>query len=530
MKITNTLLVLFTAFIFYSNVTKSQVYNIRASESDGFVSDPNIIDYYNPYLEGGLKVGKSAVDATANTTSAIIPFKLPPKPEGKLILSASLKVYVYYGREYANTNVDLYAMPYKSDSEIFAKDHYSGEFFADRGTDAGIEDDYFTKNVEIGIKDNTRYEVTSYIGNQALVKFLNEQYQSGAKEGDWIFLRLSVDNPGMTDANYFGIGSGDGSNPAILRIDYEHYDSAPAKGDMIIDVIGEIEDNGVYGNGSLSTNRLDTRLSKQIFEIGGIKEFNNDKIPELLDNYDGVAVIPFKIPYIPNNLILERVEFSVNIEEEFADWGDVNCDLYGIDARDNANVIESDFYTGQFDADGNSVSIQNYFIEKDATVGIITSLEHELLTSFVQNQYDMGNEGKYLFLRISPDVINVPTWLRVYISSCDTPNDLDKPRLKFYFLNEESLGVSKDKGISNISVYPNPVNSGIINVKSNSFKNNANVAVRIFNVEGKLVYKNNKISNGNNIQINIDDSLNQGIYYLKLISEENVSVKKIIIE
>lgn len=157
-------------------------------------------------------------------TSAIIPFQLPTLHIGKSVDNASLKVYVSYGGEWINANVDLYGLPFVSasiGSTIYPEGHYAGEYLASQGSRGavGLEDNYFTKNADQGNLDTPRWEETAE-NNQKLIDYINAQYDAGAKEGDWIFLRLSMDKDDMTAAHYFKIEGGDSANPSTLSINF----------------------------------------------------------------------------------------------------------------------------------------------------------------------------------------------------------------------------------------------------------------------------------------------------------------------
>jgi hypothetical protein len=202
-------------------------FTVTAPTEDGYVSDPTVITVNNPYLWGEMKLGKSAADGSGNTTSAIIPFMLPARPNGETVDNASLKVYVSYGREWINANVDLYGLPFAAENTentgraIYAEDHYTGLYADAQGERGaiGIEDDYFTKNVAQGSLDTPRWEETAE-NNQRLIDYINAQYDAGAVEGDWIFLRLSMDKDDMTASHYFKIEGGDSATPAALSINF----------------------------------------------------------------------------------------------------------------------------------------------------------------------------------------------------------------------------------------------------------------------------------------------------------------------
>ena len=237
------------------------------------MSDPAIITTNNPYLWDEMKLGKSAIDGSANTTSAIIPFMLPARPDGETADNASLKVYISYGREWINANVDLYGLPFVAENTdntgraIYAEDHYAGPFAesqGDRGA-IGLEDDYFTKNVNQGSLDTPRWEETAE-NNQKLIDYINAQYDAGAKEGDWIFLRLSMDKDDMTGSQYFKVEGGDSATPATLSISF----SAAAGVDNVEKGSLAIYPNPVYdGVLKISLDGFSDNAHLQIYSITG---------------------------------------------------------------------------------------------------------------------------------------------------------------------------------------------------------------------------------------------------------------------
>jgi hypothetical protein len=200
-------------------------FTITTPAADGYVSDPGIIVANNPFLSGAAKLGKSAVDGSANLTSVILPFELPARPAGETVDFANLNVYVSFGRQFVNANVDLHGLTFKQSianggtgSAISSADHFGGAYPDVTGGVTAIEDDYFTKNVASGSLDTPRWEETTAEAN--LTAYLNAQYDAGAVAGDWVFLRLNMDNAAMTGAQFFNIDGGDSANPAALEIGF----------------------------------------------------------------------------------------------------------------------------------------------------------------------------------------------------------------------------------------------------------------------------------------------------------------------
>ena len=411
-------------------------FTIIAPTEDGYVSDPTIVTTNNPYLWGFMKLGKSDVAGNGNATSAIIPFKLPARPNGETVDNASLKVYVSYGREWITANIDLYGLPFVAENTddsgrtIYAEDHYAGSYGDDQnGRGAiGLEDDYFAKNVDGGSLDTPRWEETAE-SNQKLIDYINAQYDAGAVEGDWIFLRLSIDNVDSAGAHYFKVEGGDSDTPAELAIAFSGDIIPPV--DTTVEVMGAIEDNGAYGNGTLTANALDGWVGRPQHFVGGLKEYDPNKPAAELDNYDGAAIIPFLLPVIPAGKTVKDVSFSVNLEKESATWGTLNCDLYGINARQEATVLAEDFYAGDYNSDANAVGIQAQFIPNGTAIGKVqTSADgNSALLAFIKAQYAEGKAGEYVFFRINTDAINITTYLRIDITSADNTDTALHPKL-----------------------------------------------------------------------------------------------------
>lgn len=185
------------------------------SIGDGNISDPIQTPTNNPFLTGintgapselTLFVGGRDVNHDGNTASAILPFKLPARPIGKVVTEASLKVNVHYVKEWITSNIDLYGLPYKANNTLYSTNHYDNVYTTSNGTDIAIQDDFISR-LGSEVNGNTytpdREAVTSLLGNTALIGYINAQYDAGASEGDYIFLRLNIDtpiNPGATSS------------------------------------------------------------------------------------------------------------------------------------------------------------------------------------------------------------------------------------------------------------------------------------------------------------------------------------------
>ncbi|MGX1023500.1 T9SS type A sorting domain-containing protein [Psychroflexus sp. MBR-150] len=85
-----------------------------------------------------------------------------------------------------------------------------------------------------------------------------------------------------------------------------------------------------------------------------------------------------------------------------------------------------------------------------------------------------------------------------------------------------TLGLN-DVAVNNFSLYPNPVNKGSFNIKS---QNNQAFDIEVYNVLGKRVLEFNQIQNQN---INVSQ-LQSGVYLVKINQNEASTTKKLIIK
>ena len=82
-----------------------------------------------------------------------------------------------------------------------------------------------------------------------------------------------------------------------------------------------------------------------------------------------------------------------------------------------------------------------------------------------------------------------------------------------------------------ISIFPNPINNGIVNITLNGFKG-TRTEIRILNVIGNEMYREvlNEMSDRYTKPINLNKlNLNNGVYYVKLQADDFSEFKKIIV-
>ncbi|GAA4245373.1 T9SS type A sorting domain-containing protein [Winogradskyella damuponensis] len=504
---------------------------------DGIISDITAMPANNPYLNGNnvgginsLKIGASAADGSPNTTSAIIPFKLPVRPEGKLVVNANLKVHVNYGREWISSNVDLYGLPYNAASTIYPADHFDDAYPDTTADVTAIQDDYFSKNVDPGSLDTARFEETNAGGDTALVDYLNAQYDAGAVAGDYVFLRLNVDDPATTGAHYFGVDDGSTANAPTLTIEVEDAEASPTTDydlvpEMVLDqayhVDGIVSDiaalpaNNPYLNGN---------------NVGGI---NSLKIGASAADGSPITtsgIIPFKLPARPSGQLVVSANLKVHVNYG-REWISSNVDLYGLPYNAASTIYPADHYDGAYpDATADVTAIQDDYFTKNVDAGSLDTARFEetnvsgdtALVDYLNAQYDAGAvEGDYVFLRLNVDD---PATTGAHYFGVDDGSTANAPTLSISINNALSVdNVEK----STLKLYPNPVTDGRLTITSNGFSNDSKLT--IFSITGQLVHSEKVEANSAN-SFNTTLNLKSGVYIVKLQDGTRSKTQKLIIQ
>ena len=98
------------------------------------------------------------------------------------------------------------------------------------------------------------------------------------------------------------------------------------------------------------------------------------------------------------------------------------------------------------------------------------------------------------------------------------------PKQSYYVVQEiyESTSLSLNQNNFNISIYPNPVYEGYINITNTS--NNA-YDIEIFDMNGRKILSKNSVFDSIDVTM-----LSEGIYNLKLSFQGNITYKKVVIK
>ena len=221
---------------------------------------------------------------TSKTTCAIIPFQLPTIGVGETITSAEFSSQLLALSGGLDTEVDLYAMNYRSSNTILDSDFYAG---TNDGSNQLLENGFFTKSSTVG------KHISNASANTVLLDFINQQYSNGAVGGDFIFIRLNQSTSDASNYNYWDIASQDNgtvSNRPLLTLVSEVVVTNVAP---VLNAIGD--KNMVVGtSSSISLSATDADNDNMTFSTSALPSFAT-----LTDNTDGTAAIALN-PVIGN--------------------------------------------------------------------------------------------------------------------------------------------------------------------------------------------------------------------------------------
>jgi len=133
--------------------------------------------------------------------------------------------------------------------------------------------------------------------------------------------------------------------------------------------------------------------------------------------------------------------------------------------------------------------------------------------------------GSFSGSTIPPILVSSGSKMLIRFTTDDKNNDLGWTIV----YSSETAGLETENHIENVEIFPNPAHS-ILNIELTLIKP-TNTITNIFDLSGKIIYseeKHNPVGKINN-SINVS-SLSKGIYFLRIVSDNSVINKKVIIE
>jgi len=100
--------------------------------------------------------------------------------------------------------------------------------------------------------------------------------------------------------------------------------------------------------------------------------------------------------------------------------------------------------------------------------------------------------------------------------------------LRFFelaFVSSDLTAIDEFQNVSEITVFPNPC-KGVVNIDNSNYEINS---IKVFDLTGRVLYYRDKIKDTSKTAI-VLSGLNAGLYFLEIGSQNNVFIKRIIIE
>ncbi|MEZ4907255.1 MAG: T9SS type A sorting domain-containing protein [Saprospiraceae bacterium] len=134
--------------------------------------------------------------------NAILFFEIPAIPSNRKIVNASLSLNLL-DKNINNSNVDIYALDYERDHDIYSEYFWNGPFGDENSIGTKIQDDFITKDSPSGnISSN-------FAGSKAIVDYIDAQITNGAHANNYLIFKLNIDNEDIPEDEYFKIASSD---------------------------------------------------------------------------------------------------------------------------------------------------------------------------------------------------------------------------------------------------------------------------------------------------------------------------------
>jgi hypothetical protein len=128
-------------------------------------------------------------------------------------------------------------------------------------------------------------------------------------------------------------------------------------------------------------------------------------------------VFVFQLPTLPSGQAIATATF-----ESYCDGKDgtptFNGDLYGLTFRASSSVLTTDYYAGALDTSATLLE-DNYAPTSLANSGAKLYCSSNALTNYLNEQYQNGGAGKYIFVRVSPDQVLTSNYTRYKFQSAE---------------------------------------------------------------------------------------------------------------
>lgn len=260
----------------------------------------------------------------------------------------------------------------------------------------------------------------------------------------------------------------------------------------------------------------------QAHQIGGV--YGED---------DGVAVLPFQIPFIKNGTEIKEVNFNIHFNgKENVPTG--NVAIYALPAQTIPDVSGNNYWQGTAatPTENGILLMDNFVKSSDASFLSLDNNGAKILTDFIKAQImDGAKVGDYIFLRLNSNVAAETAGASYTFSSADNEDASVRPTVRFSVgeisTSLENLAEQKPSFI----IYPNPASLQQEITLKVSAPLNINTHLKIYDLNGKMLWQQELASFSNQtIQLPTANFFPEaGVYLLEMVTEKGLVNAKIII-
>lgn len=248
---------------------------ITANLADATVWETGeIVKNYRNVFAGA--IGDVGISGAPGRVAMVIPFALPTVPEGKIVESAVLKVNVETNDIMTDLEMDIYALPARTSPTVVSGDYFGGEY----GTDANateIQQSIVAKDKPVNPNPwpetgNPPVEmVMSADAGTSLATFINDQYESGAEAGQYIFLRLNCNDDEATGWNHTQVIAAEGTvyPDLVPKLVYTYKDNPLSNKNIEVQILSIYPNPVESGEFTVSTEGMKRDVEMTIFNASG---------------------------------------------------------------------------------------------------------------------------------------------------------------------------------------------------------------------------------------------------------------------
>ncbi|MCK5824922.1 MAG: T9SS type A sorting domain-containing protein [Ichthyobacteriaceae bacterium] len=457
--------------------------------------------------------------------------------------------WTYSSTSLIENNVDIDESNYENYKSYFV-DYVGNDFHLKQNSvaiDAGVNTSVLSKDLDGnnrvagGVVDAGCYEYNSYVvSNTApVINFIADVFLQEGNETAVNISATDAENNDLhfsisTEAEFVSI-TDNNNGTAVLNINTIDGDN----GNYTVEVVvndGELTDTKIVNievaeNGGVSVSDITINASatdNSVFNNGGMQwvGYHTHRIGS---DKNISVIIPFEIPELGVGENITSAKFNFTVLQSGGNLNN-NIDMYGLPYRNTSTVLSTDYFAGAFGTDNNATALQNNILELLPTAGRYSSSVGVELANYINTEISNGAKtGDFVFIRLSIDTNENGNYNFWDIAAQDDATAQDRPTLQlststasgkkalYQKVNEESTNEM-------FTMYPNPSANGTFTIQNTNLSRDAKMS--IYSILGHLVHQQYLSSEIEHV----DAYLSKGIYFVKIVDNNNTSTKRLIVE